>query len=121
MSEPSDASFLNPQDKKTDKAPVDYIPKSNFSPSKTNHPIEPDVEMLPDYNLQGDFSEEQKRTIFRFIDELLEEKLAAQKERMMSNFQNLQIEMIRQFQTQYEELSSTLAATLESGQKDHMD
>lgn len=57
-----------------------------------------------------DFTDQQKE----YIQKLLDNKLDDQKERLMGYFQNMQIEMIRQFQIQYLELSQVIDDVLDS-------
>ena len=76
-----------------------------------------DVEMRPQEEEEGeeriefqDFSEDQKK----YISKLLDDKLKNQKEKLTKYFQNMQIEMIRQFQMQYFELEQMIDDVIES-------
>jgi hypothetical protein len=54
-----------------------------------------------DFEEFDDFTDQQKE----FIQRIMDRKLGDQKEKLVGYFQNMQIEMIRQFQIQYLELS----------------
>ena len=60
-----------------------------------------------------DFTDKQKG----YISNLLEEKLTLQRERMLNHFQNMQIEMVRQFQIQYLEIAETIEKAVENKKK----
>lgn len=57
-----------------------------------------------------DFTDQQKE----YISNVLDQKLAKQREKLTNYFQNMQIEMIRQFQIQYLELSQVIDDVVES-------
>mmetsp|Transcript_16995 Transcript_16995/g.14925 ORF Transcript_16995/g.14925 Transcript_16995/m.14925 type:complete len:130 (+) Transcript_16995:590-979(+) len=61
-----------------------------------------------------DFTENQKG----YINKLLDEKLDIQREKMINYFQNIQLEMIRQFQMQYLELSDVIEGAVEGRKKE---
>ena len=60
-----------------------------------------------------DFTDIQKS----YITNLLDEKLSIQREKMMDYFQNLQLEMIRQFQMQFLEISDVIEEAVEQKKK----
>lgn len=60
--------------------------------------------------LGDEFTDQQKE----FVSELLDEKLTEQRDKLMNYFQNMQLEMIRQFQIQYLELADVIDSTIES-------
>ena len=70
-----------------------------------------DVEMRDDkIDEFDDFTEQQKE----YINNILEEKLRNQRERMITYFQNMQVEMIRQFQIQQLELEQDIEDVIEA-------
>jgi hypothetical protein len=86
-----------------------------FEPELEEEFKDVDVEMRPqeedEENIEfQDFSDDQKK----YISKLLDEKLKIQKEKLSKYFQNMQIEMIRQFQIQYFELEQVIEDVIES-------
>lgn len=88
-----------------------------FEPAQEEEFKDVDVEMMPHDEGEGEeklefqeFSEEQKK----YISRLLDDKLKIQKEKLTKYFQNMQIEMIRQFQMQYFELEQVIDDVIES-------
>jgi hypothetical protein len=70
-----------------------------------------DVEMRDDkIDEFDDFTEQQKE----YINSVLEEKLRNQREKLITYFQNMQIEMIRQFQIQQLELEQDIEDVIEA-------
>ena len=86
---------------------MEPIPKMADLDSKE---LEKDVNMLDidmrqdDFEEFDDFTDQQKE----YIGEILDSKLSQQREKMMNYFQNVQLEMLRQFQIQYLELSQVI-------------
>lgn len=102
--------------KKTDPPPIPKIPQiKEANPFEIEDQVlvtEPDAkdEKIIEYD---DFTEKQKK----YIDKLLNDKLSTQKEKMIEYFQSVQLEMVRQFQLQYLELSDVLENAVEEKQK----
>jgi hypothetical protein len=63
-----------------------------------------------DFEEFDDFTDQQKE----FIQRVMDRKLGDQKEKLVGYFQNMQIEMIRQFQIQYLELSDWIDEAIQA-------
>lgn len=91
--------------------PIPRIQENNFFEMEKSDLRSMDVEMKDDRPSELDeFTDQQKE----YIAKLLDEKLSRQRERMVSYFQNMQIEMIRQFQIQYLEMTEVMEEVIES-------
>jgi hypothetical protein len=88
-------SFTEEYSIKSEKPHSKNTPKISSPPKNlAQNYNEKDVEMIPiEHQYRDDFTEDQKE----YINQVLEDKLSLQKERLLGCFQNLQIEMIRQF------------------------
>jgi hypothetical protein len=95
--------------------PIIQIPENNiFEDDFKNDYRMLDVEMKDDKMLEyDDFTQDQKQ----YVENLLDNKLSQQREKMMDYFQNMQIEMIRQFQIQYLELTDVIEVAVKTKER----
>lgn len=94
--------------------PIKRIPDNVYEDDMKDDFRMMDVEMKDDRMSEfDDFTTDQKQ----YIENLLQDKLSQQREKMMDYFQNMQIEMIRQFQIQYLELTDVIENAVKTKQR----
>lgn len=100
--------------KEVEIPPIKRIPDNAYEDDMKDDFRMMDVEMKDDRMSEfDDFTTDQKQ----YIENLLQDKLTQQREKMMGYFQNMQIEMIRQFQIQYLELTDVIESAVKTKQR----
>jgi hypothetical protein len=101
--------------KEVEIPPIIQIPENNIFEDDFKSDFRMlDVEMKDDKMLEyDDFTQDQKQ----YVENLLDDKLSQQREKMMDYFQNMQIEMIRQFQIQYLELTDVIEGAVKTKER----